>query len=1594
MKRILSLTLALVMLIGMLPMQVFATEGTQEVELVEVVTEPTEATEAPEEEAEVAHEHEYATAVTAPTCTEKGYTTYTCECGDNYVGDVFLDITDRFEWNEGYVISAFNGNMLADKNWVASDYVDISAFDSIEIVTGDTVNANTTLGIAFYDSNQKFVSGVVHTDKTGTEYGILVHNLEVPQGVTYLRTTWYSVNHGSYNGATLHTFYCKGTGSAIPPLGHSYVLTDETKPNCSAGGTKVYTCSSCGEITRETTAKGDHIYEGGICVGCDSSILGNNWIAPNFAEGDYSIVVLPDTQKLVASWEDSYYEQMQWIADNKDALNIQAVLHMGDMVDNNTAKEWTICETGTDILQAAGIPWMPMRGNHDNADSFNNYYDYTTYGVNQSWFGGAYHSDKLEHTYWFVTVGQREYMILSLGWAPSWDVLEWAKTVVAENADKNVILACHAYMNSDGTLLDSGDAHCPSSYHPGYPDGDDVWDAFKSYENVVLAMGGHIHSSDIVTFVDQNGAGQDVTSLLVDRQNDDMANHYAMVALLTFHNDSNTVEVNWYSVRYDALYRAKNQFSINVPHIHTHEYVSEITVPTCTEQGYTTYTCVCGDSYVDDYTDATGEHSYENGACVGCGEKEPITAIPISMRYDDHLDMTGKVVEIIDAGTPTSYQVGYGVEENAVHDTAVVTMKGNTLIATGIGTAKVKIDGETYEITVTAAPISLLLLIGQSNMRGSEGNAEQSIVCPDGMVYATFGDDRGDAEGIMNVNNATNFAASALTGEYSTINVNGTTNNLSYYPINSLTEAGKGTFGPDSGFAYEWVKQTGEKVWVVNAAHGGSAISSWQPNATNFKEAVLLFSACQETLRKEITAGHFTLSHMGYFWCQGCNDAAMTAEQYVAKYLTMHEGLESALDFDHDSNAATETVDFEFAGIIPILYGVNSYRAGTYLDKNTYNYYQSFEQLTFNGPRVAQYWMTNNPELKDIWMVCNIGEDWVWMPDGTNGVSAYFQNHYANGTVDYTTQVAQKASWYTPTTPAAVHDSIHYNQIGYNEVGRESARNALIMLGEIEAPDVEVTVELLSWDGYTTVNKISASLAGKSGTLIVPKIYPVWKSKDVSYTLTEGFTWSYYDVLASDEGLAGELTMGDKTVTIEGHNWSEWETLYEASADSPGKQERACSHCDKVETREIDGVWQIYKLADHLLELPEDVCCDTNLWAILPHEDVHFTSGLKWGYVSVPVPSVTIPMNAGDRVYATSFIAKGDNGGPHSGIRLTFFDAYGVAWSVDPTVAYKEWKNKGYIEAPEGTIAANLPMWYDSEDYELYIINREHAYENGICGGCGATNGPVITQQPESSQQEIGKKFAITVKAEGDGLIYQWYYKDAGMKEFKVSSNKTASYAYTMQTYMHNRQVYCVITDQYGNQVTTETATITRPPMELALTAQPQSVQVAIGEKFSVKPAVQGDALTYQWYYKDSYMKDFAVSSNKTSAYAYTMQSYMHNRQVYCVITDQYGKEVTTEVATITRPPVELKILTQPNGVNMVLGEKFSIKAEVQGDGLTYQWYYKESYQKTFSASSNKTSAYAYSMASYMNGRQVYCVITDQYGNQVTTETVTIHINN
>ena len=70
---------------------------------------------------------------------------------------------------------------------------------------------------------------------------------------------------------------------------------------------------------------------------------------------------------------------------------------------------------------------------------------------------------------------------------------------------------------------------------------------------------------------------------------------------------------------------------------HEHSYTASVKEPTCTEEGYTTYTCSCGDSYVTDKTPTAhkwGEWKvvedeqppYQNGvmerSCTVCGAKE------------------------------------------------------------------------------------------------------------------------------------------------------------------------------------------------------------------------------------------------------------------------------------------------------------------------------------------------------------------------------------------------------------------------------------------------------------------------------------------------------------------------------------------------------------------------------------------------------------------------------------------------------------------------------------------------------------------------------------------------------------------------------------------------------------------------------------------------------------------------------------------------------------------------------------------------------------------------------------------------------------
>ena len=155
-------------------------------------------------------------------------------------------------------------------------------------------------------------------------------------------------------------------------------------------------------------------------------------------------------------------------------------------------------------------------------------------------------------------------------------------------------------------------------------------------------------------------------------------------------------------------------------------------------------------------------------------------------------------------------------------------------------------------------------------------------------------------------------------------------------------------------------------------------------------------------------------------------------------------------------------------------------------------------------------------------------------------------------------------------------------------------------------------------------------------------------------------------------------------------------------------------------------------------------------------------------------------------------------------------------------------------------------------------------------------------------------------EAVGDGLKYQWYFKNSGTDTWCISGQRDNSYDDVMTKARHDRSIYCVVTDAWGNTVTTETVIITAAPKhELAITAQPNDASAKLGEEFCVTVEAQGDELRYQWYFRKAGTELWSVSGQRDNTYDDVMTSARHNREVYCVITDMWGNSLTTDTATL-----------------------------------------------------------------------------------------------
>ncbi|MCL2643560.1 MAG: InlB B-repeat-containing protein [Candidatus Bathyarchaeota archaeon] len=308
------------------------------------------------------------------------------------------------------------------------------------------------------------------------------------------------------------------------------------------------------------------VYKDTSTQGNDARVW-NEWLEPEFAQGDYTIAVIPDIQFLTLYYQDVLNALFNWLQDNAHARNMQFVIQVGDITDKNTVVEWQLVKDNFAKLDNV-VSYVFVPGNHDyngmpadrDTGLFNSYLPYSIYSQT-SIFGGAYESDKLDNAYYYFTTDDDvNYMMLCLEMVPRNSVLDWANEVVVANSDCRVIVVTHSYLSSDGTYETS------SGYDPNGNGGQAIWDKLVSqHANIIMVLCGHIHYDDLVMRVDAGVYGNAVPQLLVDAQDMDYwQGGVGMVALLTFSNNGRDVAVNWYSVKEDKLFRDWNQFTFSI----------------------------------------------------------------------------------------------------------------------------------------------------------------------------------------------------------------------------------------------------------------------------------------------------------------------------------------------------------------------------------------------------------------------------------------------------------------------------------------------------------------------------------------------------------------------------------------------------------------------------------------------------------------------------------------------------------------------------------------------------------------------------------------------------------------------------------------------------------------------------------------------------------------------------------------------------------------------------------------------------------------------------------------------------------------------
>ncbi len=267
---------------------------------------------------------------------------------------------------------------------------------------------------------------------------------------------------------------------------------------------------------------------------------------------DFSIVVLPDTQYYCSQRYDGLAEmfiaQTQWIVEQRQALNIVYVMHVGDLVDSgdDDPEQWLVADEAMSLLEdpvttglADGIPYGIAVGNHDQSpngdplgstDYYNSYFGAERF-QDRAYYGGHLGDDNDDHYHLFTASGM-DFIVLELEYDQDGEddaVLPWAADLLSTYEDRRAIVSAHYVVDESGVLSDQGQR---------------IYDNLGQQDTLFLMHGGHLTAE--VWRSDPVGQDGTLYTLMADYQFDGNGGD-GWLRVMTFSPRAGEIHVRTYS---------------------------------------------------------------------------------------------------------------------------------------------------------------------------------------------------------------------------------------------------------------------------------------------------------------------------------------------------------------------------------------------------------------------------------------------------------------------------------------------------------------------------------------------------------------------------------------------------------------------------------------------------------------------------------------------------------------------------------------------------------------------------------------------------------------------------------------------------------------------------------------------------------------------------------------------------------------------------------------------------------------------------------------------------------------------------------------